>query len=500
MEPSIQDLQAEIKALKARLLEKEHLLQQQQQQKEQPKSAEKSTSSEAPPAQEWPLTLDEYERYGRQLLVPEISLLGQQRLRAAHVLVVGCGGLGCPAVAYLAGAGVGTLGLVDGDVVEKSNLHRQVMHSEKRVGMLKVRSVGAFVEELNGGVRVVEYGVPVGAANVFDILEGRDPGTGTKEGNLKKYDLVLDCTDNPATRYLLNDAAVIAGIPLVSAAALKTEGQLSVLNFKGGPCYRCLFPVPPPPESVVACGDGGVVGPVVGLMGVWQAVEAIKILTGAYDVALSSSTTNSSLKPAAATFTPSLHLFSAYSFPPFRSVKLRSRKPSCAACGTSPTVTRASIESGSFDYAFFCSTSSGGLNLLDADERISVLEYQKVRESGLDHTVLDVRVEGQFLLCALPGSVHIPYSQLTKHLSSSTSSSANANPTQIHDKDAPAPATATAIVLESLQEPVYVVCRYGNDSQGAVRVLKELGFEKVWDVVGGLERWAREVDPTFPRY
>lgn len=498
MEPSIQDLQAEIEALKEQLLEKEQLLQQQQQQQSQ-KSNQSSASSEAKP--EWPLTLDEYERYGRQLLVPEISLLGQQSLKRARVLIVGCGGLGCPAAAYLAGAGIGTLGLVDGDTVEKSNLHRQIVHSEKTVGMLKVASVGKFVRQLNGsgGVQVVEYGEHVGPGNVFEIMEGKREGEGNK--TKEKYDLVLDCTDNPATRYLLNDAAVITGIPLVSAAALKTEGQLSVLNFKGGPCYRCLFPVPPPPESVVACGDGGVLGPVVGLMGVWQAVEAIKILTGAYDPQPSSSSTtpetasesDSTAAPnsAAATFTPSLHLFSAYSFPPFRSLKLRSRKPSCAVCGSEPTVTRDSIESSDLDYHLFCGSSAGPIALLNNDERVSVAEYSEVRESGLEHTVLDVRVDGQFLLCALPGSVHIPYADLTKHLKKSTTTTSSTNSA----KD-----ESTAAKLKSIKEPVYVVCRYGNDSQGAVRALKELGFEKVWDVVGGLNKWASDVDPSFPRY
>lgn len=287
------------------------------------------------------------------------------------------------------------------------------------------------------------------------------------------YDLILDCTDNPASRYLISDAAVLCGIPLVSASALKTEGQLCVLNFEGGPCYRCLFPVPPPANSVVACGDGGILGPVVGMMGVWQSVEAIKVLTGAYG------SDGRDAGPPHQKFTPSLHLFSAYGFPPFRSMKMRGRKPACAACGDAPTITRTAIETGDLDYHAFCGTPS--MVYADPDERISVQEFQTAVLGGTatpplpqpPHTLLDVRTKEQFAICALPNSINIPYAQLQ---------------------------TDQNLDLSMLKEPIYVVCRYGNDSQGSVRALKARGFKAVWDIVGGLNKWATDVDPAFPIY
>lgn len=420
-----------------------------------------------------PLDLPEYEAYGRQMLVPQVGLPGQLALKSARVLVVGAGGLGSPALAYLAGAGVGTIGIVDGDTVARSNLHRQIIHTAAaaEAGELKVESARRYIRELNPGVRVRTYATHALPTNIFSILGPAEP-----EGKAQ-YDLVLDCTDNPATRYLINDAAVLCKVPLVSASALRTEGQLAVLNFQGGPCYRCLFPVPPPASTVTACGDGGILGPVVGLMGVWQAVEAIKVLTEAY-------TTGGEAPGAAQEFRPSLHLFAAYGFPPFRAMKMRGRKPSCAACGdhpstATPAITREAIESGDLDYKLFCGEPA--VVRLDRHERVDPQTYKSaVVDKALPHTLLDVRAKEQYSICALPNSVNIPYSKLT-------ASTGGGKGTKEVD-------------LGELREPIYVVCRYGNDSQGSVRALKERGYEQVWDITGGLNQWSLDVDPTFPRY
>lgn len=206
--------------------------------------------------------------------------------------------------------------------------------------------------------------------------------------------MILDCTDTPATRYLINDTAVLLGIPLISASALKSEGQLSILNFKNGPCYRCLFPLPPPPDSVLSCGDGGIIGPVVGIMGVMQSIEALKVLAGAYDDE----------------FLPSLTIFSAFSYPQWRYIKMRGRKKNCVVCGDEPTVTRLSIESFATDYVEFCGRPV--VVTLDPDERVSALDYAKVQSAP--HTLLDVRETEQFSICSFPGSLSMLLLSLRK--------------------------------------------------------------------------------------
>ena len=202
-----------------------------------------------------PLSLEEYRRYGRQMIVEDIGgLKSQLKLKAAKVLVIGAGGLGCPALPYLTGAGVGTIGIVDNDVVDTSNLHRQVLHDSTKVGMLKCESAKQVLNKLNPHVEIVTYPVRLDYSNAFEIFE--------------KYDCVLDCTDTPLTRYLISDVAVNVGIPVVSASGVGTEGQLTILNFQNeGPCYRCFFPTPPPPTSVSSCSEGGVIGPCIGLVG-----------------------------------------------------------------------------------------------------------------------------------------------------------------------------------------------------------------------------------------
>ncbi|KAL4807867.1 hypothetical protein BDV18DRAFT_109559 [Aspergillus unguis] len=422
----------------------------------------------------WPLEAEEYRRYGRQMIVSQVGLQGQLKLRSAKVLIVGAGGLGCPAALYLAGAGVGTIGLVDGDTVESSNLHRQVLHRSKNVGKLKVDSAIEYLQELNPHPTYVAHRAHLAPADASDIF--------------KQYDLVLDCTDNPATRYLISDTAVLLGKPLVSASALRTEGQLMVLNNPprsagdktGGPCYRCVFPRPPPANSITSCADGGILGPVVGTMGVLQALEAIKIIT--------------SPEGGAGATPPSLLIFSAYSTPQFRTIKLRSRRPNCAVCSSEASVTLEGVKSGSMDYVFFCG-SVYPEDLLSSEERVTPLEYQKGYSAANRH-IIDVREKVQFDICSLDNSINIPFSNIL----------ASAPSTAITDDETkPLPSWIPPEIAEDLEHPIFVVCRQGNDSQTTVRRLKELGLDcggkrPIVDIKGGLRSWREQVDPTWPDY
>jgi adenylyltransferase/sulfurtransferase len=319
----------------------------------------------------------------------------------------------------------------------------------------------------------------------------------------KDYDLVLDCTDNPASRYLISDTCVMLGKTLVSASALRIDGQLMVLNSpplpagdaKGGPCYRCIFPKPPPPESVVSCGDGGILGPVVGVMGVLQALEAIKVLTQKPN-----KTTQAPIEP------PSLLLFSAYSSPMFRSIRLRTRKPKCAACSAHTTVTPEALTSGSFDYVQFC----GSINSIDAlspQERISAENYAKLR-SGVNpftgtvsnrnnHILVDTRENVQFELCHIDGSRNVPFSTI-----SATRTTASNDNFESMDTEEP---LWVQDLRHQPEKPIFVVCRLGNDSQVTVKKMKDLGLDNggkrfIGDIRGGLRAWRESVDHDFPEY
>ncbi|XPS79876.1 hypothetical protein M3J09_011846 [Ascochyta lentis] len=437
----------------------------------------------------WPLEPTEYKRYGRQLIMPEIGLQGQLKLRKSKVLIVGVGGLGCPAAAYLAGAGVGTLGLIDGDTVEESNLHRQILHSTARVGMTKVESAMVALNSLNPNVKLIPY------------TSRLTPDTAL--ATFRDYDLVLDCTDNPASRYLISDACVLLGKTLVSASALRIDGQLMVLNnpplpagdVKGGPCYRCIFPRPPPPESVTSCGDGGILGPVVGVMGVLQALEAIQVLTQ---------------KPAITTTTqaepPSLLLFSAYSNPMFRSIRLRTRKPKCAACSAQSTITPEALNTGSLDYVQFCG-SIAPIDALSPQERISAESYAKLR-SGVNpftgtvssrdsHILVDTRENVQFELCNIEGSRNVPFSAVS-------ATRVNASDGSYDSMELEEPKWVQDL-RQQPDKPIFVVCRLGNDSQMAVKKMKALGLDYrgkrfIGDIRGGLRAWKENVDQDFPEY
>ncbi|KAJ5782317.1 MoeZ/MoeB [Penicillium paradoxum] len=438
----------------------------------------------------WPLLPEEYKRYGRQMIVSQVGLKGQLKLRSAKVLLVGAGGLGCPAAQYLAGAGVGTIGLIDGDTVEVSNLHRQVLHRTQNVGKYKVDSAIESLMDLNPHPTYIAHRTHLTPEDASAIFQD--------------YDLILDCTDNPATRYLISDTAVLLGKPLVSASALRTEGQLMVLNNPprapgdktGGPCYRCVFPKPPPADSVVSCADGGILGPVVGTMGVLQALEAIKVLT-APDLDTTDGNTGRPRDP------PSLHIFSAYSSPLVRTIRLRSRRANCAVCSAEATVSLDTIKSGSTDYVFFCGSTSLP-SLLGPEERISAEEYSQRYPSGLDsqrHTIIDVRDEAQFGICSLENSINIPISSI---LSSGYSSGIQGSDNEQQTPQFPS-WLPSEVASSETTDPIYVVCRLGNDSQIVVKKMKELGLDRhgkrfIGDIRGGLRSWKEQVDSDWPEY
>lgn len=311
-----------------------------------------------------------------------------------------------------------------------------------------------------------------------------------------QYDVVLDCTDHPTSRYLISDAAVIARKPLVSASALKTEGQMLVLNWSPstpeatnrGFCYRCVFPKPPPPESVVDCGAGGILGPVVGVMGVLMAVETIKII-----MRLQSA-------PQQDTISPSLLLYSAFNNPPFRSVRLRGKRPGCPSCSAASTINRQSLLSGSLDYSAFCGVASNP-NILSNVDRVSATEYSKIHhEAEQDHILVDVREKPHFDICHLQHSLNIPFSTLSTELERRSRT----------DDSTPSEHQFLQKMKHSPKTPIYILCRFGNDSQLAVQKMKtwmhqsnSTGVEKecqIRDIRGGLQAWRKEVDPTFPEY
>ncbi|XP_068731707.1 adenylyltransferase and sulfurtransferase MOCS3-like isoform X1 [Montipora capricornis] len=425
-------------------------------------------------------------RYSRQLILPEIGVKGQIKLCNASVLIVGAGGLGCPAAQYLAAAGVGCIGIVDYDTVEVSNLHRQVLHTEERVNISKAESIKIQLNQLNSSVQCIPYCMQLTSSNAIKIIEN--------------YDVVLDATDNVATRYLLSDSCVMAGKPLVSGSALRFEGQLTVYNYADGPCYRCLFPSPPPPESVGNCSDSGVLGPVPGIIGTLQALEAIKIAVG-----------------IKSSFCQKMLVYDALEGR-FLTVKLRQRQQSCPICGDNPTINKLQ------DYELFCGASATdktpSLKLLSKQERISVQEYKEILDQCAPHVLLDVREPVELDICHLPKSLNIPL----KHLR---------NP-ESHE------ILKRALLLLAEEENtcnfrpvnVYVLCKEGNDSQKAVKILREQfyrdytelltreetssslqadskqdtidesrSFDVVFkDIAGGLYAWAQHIDKEFPIY
>uniref|UniRef100_A0A8C9RJ78 Adenylyltransferase and sulfurtransferase MOCS3 n=1 Tax=Scleropages formosus TaxID=113540 RepID=A0A8C9RJ78_SCLFO len=407
------------------------------------------------------LSNEEILRYSRQLLLPELGVQGQLQLVRTSVLVVGCGGLGCPLAQYLAAAGIGRLGLLDYDEVELSNLHRQVLHGEDMLGVSKAQSAAQAVRRLNSSVQCVPYHLQLTPENALQLMVSL------------MYDIVADCSDNVPTRYLVNDACVLSGKPLVSASALRIEGQLTVYNYHGGPCYRCLYPVPPPTETVTNCSDGGVLGVVPGIMGCFQALEVLKI---------ASSKTSSCHQQ--------LLMFDALTTR-FRSIRLRPRQMGCAVCGDNPTVT------GLQDYEKFCGSAATDkcrrLCLLSKDQRISVQEYQDIVGRQALHILLDVRPLVEVDICQLPFSLNIPLASLENRKSEHIQ--------LLKDKIM----EIKQLMNTEMPVPVYVICKMGNDSQKAVQVLEQMSGTEVEnvtakDVIGGLMAWAQKIDPSFPQY
>lgn len=402
------------------------------------------------------LTLEEYRRYGRQMIVPEFgSLDSQLKLKESKILVIGAGGLGCPALLYLSAAGVGTIGIVDDDEVDASNLHRQVLHTTKSVGMAKCESAKQYIQMLNPNVNVVSYPIRLNNSNAFDVIE--------------PYDLVLDCTDAPAIRYLINDVCVLLSKTIVSGSGLKTDGQWTILNFQlYGPCYRCFHPKPPAEGSITSCQDGGVIGPAIGLIGISMALETIKVLTGYY--------TKDNFKPF-------LCCFFGYQFQQYRVFKMRNRQATCQVCGDSPNITKEAIESNLIDYNEFCGQAVP--YSLNSNLRVSVNEFNdhlKTIDNNNNKTLLlDVRPKEQFNIASLPNFINVPWDfrSIKGFLFD-----------ELIPKD-----------FNKEKDETFVICRYGNDSQMATRTLiDDYGFHNVKDIRGGLNAWSIKVDNTVPRY
>ncbi|XP_051867285.1 adenylyltransferase and sulfurtransferase MOCS3 isoform X1 [Pristis pectinata] len=416
--------------------------------------------TEIPTLEEKSLSKEEIMRYSRQLIIPEIGVKGQLNLSKKAVLIVGCGGLGCPAAQYLAAAGIGRLGLLDYDDVELSNLQRQVLHAEDKVGISKALSAATAINRLNSNVECLPYHFQLNFKNAKQLIQ--------------QYDIVVDCSDNVPTRYLVNDACVLNGKPLVSASALRMEGQLTVYNYNGGPCYRCLFPKPPPAETVTNCSDGGVLGVVPGILGCIQALEVLKIASG-----------------MGSSYSQQMLVFDALEAR-FRTIKLRQKQPTCAVCSENPTV------KDLIDYEIFCGSAATDqcrtLNLLNGEQRITVQEYKRLLDEDVPHVLVDVRPQVEVDICHLPNSIYIPLTELEersveymKHLQNN-----------INERRYKAAA-------DKVTFPVYVICKQGNDSQKAVRILQEMLNNElcslsVKDIRGGLMAWARMIDPAFPQY
>ncbi|VEN50255.1 unnamed protein product, partial [Callosobruchus maculatus] len=391
-------------------------------------------------------TTEEIVRYSRQMIMPNIQIDGQERLKNGKVMIIGTGGLGCPAAIYLTSAGVGEITLVDYDEVELSNLHRQILHFESDINIPKVQSACNKLEKINSNVKIIPLKVHADSESLSRIIQDN------------RYNVVLDCSDNVATRYLVNDICVMNNTPLVSGSALQMEGQLTVYHHNDGPCYRCLFPVPPPPHTVTNCGDGGVLGPVPGVIGVLQALEAIKILLESSDV-----------------LSGRLLLFDG-STTTFRNVKLRPKNDKCDVCGSTPTITRP------IDYEQFCGASAHdkivNINLIEPEGQIDVKDFPKDLQKNV---VIDVRPELEYKMCSLPGTVNFPYSVITKDC--------NKVREYIENK-----------VTNGVRD-IYFLCRRGNDSQRAMKYLKEnteVDGCQFHNIRGGLHAYSKYIDPSFP--
>jgi molybdopterin/thiamine biosynthesis adenylyltransferase/rhodanese-related sulfurtransferase len=381
------------------------------------------------------LSNDEILRYSRHLIIPEVGIEGQRKLKAARVLAIGAGGLGAPVALYLAAAGVGTLGIVDFDVVDFTNLQRQVIHGTSDVGRSKLASAEETILEINPNVRVVPYAAKLSSENALEIF--------------RDYDLVVDGTDNFPTRYLVNDACVLSGIPNVYASIFRFEGQASVLALPDGPCYRCWYPEPPPPGLVPSCAEGGVLGVLPGIMGTLQAMEALKLILG-----IGQPLKNRVL------------LFDALQMR-FRELKLR-KSPDCPICGPNRTI------HALIDYQEFCGIRGAESAPQAADDTMQTVtpsELKQELDSGKNVFILDVREPHEYQICCLEGATLIPLGQVPARLEELN---------REHD--------------------IVVMCRSGARSGKAAQYLAKQGFPKVRNLTGGILAWSDEVDPSVPKY
>ncbi len=377
-----------------------------------------------------PLSADELKRYARHLVLPEIGTDGQEKLMSANALIVGAGGLGSPAALYLAAAGVGRIGIVDFDVVDVTNLQRQILHSTQDVGRPKVESAKEKILSINPHIKVETFETKLSSENALEIL--------------KEYDVVVDGTDNFPTRYLVNDACVFLKKPLVYGSIFRFEGQVSVFDAQHGPCYRCLYPAPPPPELVQNCADAGVVGVLPGIIGSIQANEALKLILGIG-------------KPLIG----KLLMFDALAME-FRTLKI-TKDPACPICGSNPTITHL------IDYEAFCGITSSRLS--HAEPATMTVEELKARiDAGNSPFLLDVREPYEAQLASIGGTL-IPLGTLSGRLSE----------------------------LNKEQE-IVVYCHHGIRSAHAVGLLRRAGFTNVKNLSGGIDEWARVVDGGVPRY
>ncbi len=380
-----------------------------------------------------PLADDELLRYSRHLILPEVGLDGQRRLKAASVLLIGAGGLGSPLALYLAAAGVGRIGIVDFDVVDASNLQRQLLHGTASIGVPKLTSARARLLDLNPHVQVDTYETHLTSENALEILAG--------------YDVVADGTDNFPTRYLVNDACVLLGKPNVYGSIFRFEGQASVFDAKKGPCYRCLYPDPPPPGLVPSCAEGGVLGVLPGVIGVIQGIETLKLLLGIGDPLIGR-----------------LLVFDALAMS-FRELRLR-KDPNCPLCGEHPTITQL------IDYEQFCGLPSAeDAARMAKDFEISVTDLRAKQEHGDEFVLIDVREPFEWEIARIEGSQLMPQNSLPGRLSE----------------------------LDSSRE-IVLMCHHGVRSMRALEFLYQSGYRKLKSVRGGIEAWSREIDPSVPRY
>lgn len=379
------------------------------------------------------LTRDEYLRYSRHLLIPEIGVSGQEKLKNSSALIIGTGGLGSPVSMYLAAAGLGHIGIVDYDLVDETNLQRQIVHGQATVGKFKVESARERLLDLNPLISVSAYNQPFTSANAKQIAQG--------------YDIIIDCTDNFPTRYLSNDLAIFLGIPNVYGSIFRFDGQVSVFGMPDGPCYRCVFPDPPPPGLVPTCSDGGVLGVLPGIIGTLQASEAIKVLLGIGEIA-----------------SGKLLLFDALSFS-FDTVNLR-KNPNCLVCGTHPQLTEL------IDYNQFCGVP--GIDHqpeIDHTLEIFPIELKKQLSDNNPPFLIDVREPHEQAISMLEGAINIP----------------------LHD-----------LALEKdripRDRPVVLFCKRGSRSAMGLDVLLYAGFTNVRHLAGGINQWAKDIDPNLPIY